>query len=295
VIGGANIGTGKLKLSWNAIPTTTPIRYFVYYDTIANSYNGSSAIEGQSPIDIGDTTSFILSGLVPEKTYYISISVYEPISELESERTNEVSEPCGNNIPSPITTLTISSITDHSVKLKWTATGDDSITGTASAYDIRYSTTPITDSTYNTSSKISNNPVPSESGIMDGVVVAGLQSSTTYYFAIKARDEANNWSLLSNIVAGTTLRDTTAPNNVLSVSTFSGDNFITFKWTKPQDGDFAGVLITRKLGSEPTFIPMDSINYAIDDTIAIDETIEYCGNDTTFTNSGLTNGVNYYY
>ena len=41
--------------------------------------------------------------------------------------------------PARVTSLSIGSVTDSSVLLTWIAPGDDSISGNASAYDIRYS------------------------------------------------------------------------------------------------------------------------------------------------------------
>jgi hypothetical protein len=56
-----------------------------------------------------------------------------------------------------------------------------------------------------------------------------------------------------------------------------------------------GVLVIRKSGSIPTFTPVDSIIYSIGDSVVLGETVEYKGNDTTFTDSNLTNGVIYCY
>ncbi len=46
--------------------------------------------------------------------------------------------------PADVTDLATGTVTTSSVALSWTAPGDDGATGTASSYDIRYSTSTIT-------------------------------------------------------------------------------------------------------------------------------------------------------
>ena len=51
-----------------------------------------------------------------------------------------------------------------SVTLRWTAVGDDSLSGTAAAYDLRMAGTPITLSTWSEATVVSGLPVPLASG-----------------------------------------------------------------------------------------------------------------------------------
>ena len=46
--------------------------------------------------------------------------------------------------PAPVTDLAATAIDANQLTLAWTASGDDGTTGSATAYDIRYSTDPIT-------------------------------------------------------------------------------------------------------------------------------------------------------
>ena len=89
--------------------------------------------------------------------------------------------------------------------LGWTAPGDDGYVGTAAGYDLRMSLTPITDSTWDCAVPILDVPTPSMAGERDTCVVP----DGSLYFAIKAVDEAGNWSELSNVVA----RDACAPED----------------------------------------------------------------------------------
>jgi hypothetical protein len=81
----------------------------------------------------------------------------------------------------------------------WTAPGDDGTVGTCAEYDIRYNTVPITTANWNTSTQVSGEPVPDTSGTQQWYTFPPLPSGT-YYVGIKARDEAFNWSALSNVI-----------------------------------------------------------------------------------------------
>ncbi len=107
----------------------------------------------------------------------------------------------------------------NSVTLSWTAPGDDSTTGTASQYDLRYSTANITDANWNSANQVSGEPAPKIAGSAESFTVTGLQPSTTYYFAIKAADEASNWSVLSNVVSKSTTAEITPPAAIANLAT----------------------------------------------------------------------------
>ncbi|MCK4236778.1 MAG: S8 family serine peptidase, partial [Candidatus Krumholzibacteria bacterium] len=56
--------------------------------------------------------------------------------------------------PSPVTDLATTNPASNSITLTWTATGDDSISGTASYYDIRYSLSFINPSNFNSATVV---------------------------------------------------------------------------------------------------------------------------------------------
>ncbi len=87
----ANFASGYAALSWDAIPsTTTGYRYKVYYDNDAPGppYNGTGAAQGNSPIVVGNVTSYTLSGLGNE-IHYITVTTYDDQGR-ESWYSNEV-------------------------------------------------------------------------------------------------------------------------------------------------------------------------------------------------------------
>lgn len=115
--------------------------------------------------------------------------------------------------PVTVTDLIASNATNNSINLSWTAPGDDNNTGTATTYDIRYSTSVITSGNFDSATQTTGEPVPSIAGSAESFAVSGLSQSTTYYFAIKTSDEVPNTSAISNVasLATTATPDTTAP------------------------------------------------------------------------------------
>lgn len=98
--------------------------------------------------------------------------------------------------------VTASSAT--AVTLSWTAPGDDGNAGQAARYDIRYSTAPITASSFASATVASNPPAPQPAGTHESWTVTGLQPSTTYFFALKTVDTAGNTSDISNVPTAVT-------------------------------------------------------------------------------------------
>ena len=96
-------------------------------------------------------------------------------------------------------------VTPTSVRLTWTTPGDDSLSGTASQFDVRYSTSAITAANFNNATRWTATPAPAAPGTGQSVTVTGLTPNTTYWFAIKTADEVPNWSAISNVISRTTL------------------------------------------------------------------------------------------
>lgn len=106
--------------------------------------------------------------------------------------------------PAAVTNLTAGTPTSTTITLTWTAPGDDGNTGTASQYDIRYSTSTITENNWGSAIQCTGEPAPKAAGSSESFVVSGLNPNTTYYLAIKTGDEVPNWSEPSNVPSGKT-------------------------------------------------------------------------------------------
>jgi hypothetical protein len=106
--------------------------------------------------------------------------------------------------PGAINDLSVFGSNYFSVNLGWTAPGDDDYTGTATSYEIRYATSYIDDSNWDSALIFSSSSLPSLSGTPEDIIISGLDEGITYYFAIKTLDEVGNISPISNIASTTT-------------------------------------------------------------------------------------------
>ena len=111
--------------------------------------------------------------------------------------------------PNSVLDFETSNPTQTSMDLIWTAPGDDGASGTATTYDIRYSTATITEGNWSLATEVTGEPVPSIAGSSELMTVSGLSAGTTYYFAIKTSDEVPNESDISNVSSESTNEEST--------------------------------------------------------------------------------------
>ncbi|MFA6092243.1 MAG: fibronectin type III domain-containing protein [Elusimicrobiota bacterium] len=102
--------------------------------------------------------------------------------------------------PAAVTDLRATQTSTTSVTLAWTAPGDDGTAGTAQSYDLRYTSAAaiLTDTDFSSAQQAAGVPAPKPAGAQESFTLSGLQPATTYYFALKAKDEAGNIAGLSN-------------------------------------------------------------------------------------------------
>ena len=107
--------------------------------------------------------------------------------------------------PGAVTDLASNFATGHSVSLHWTSPGDDDLEGSAARYDLRYSLSPLNEESWDVATRVETALVPAPAGGTDRIAVEGLELEATYYFALKAVDESENSSSLSNVATATTV------------------------------------------------------------------------------------------
>jgi hypothetical protein len=139
--------------------------------------------------------------------------------------------------PSEVTDLSVVVEDDTLIVLAWTAPADEGSSGSVSEYDVRYSTSPITDGTWPEAQQAGGEPVPKEPGESERFVVPGLRPVTSYYIALKAKDEGGNESALSNVV----LLDVDPPSAVTDLTaTGATSRSVDLTWTAPSDNSEPG-------------------------------------------------------
>ena len=80
-----------VTLGWGANIEPDLAGYKVYYKTGSSGapYNGTGATEGHSPIDIGNVTTYKITGLTNGITYFFVVTAYDT-EALESDYSNQV-------------------------------------------------------------------------------------------------------------------------------------------------------------------------------------------------------------
>ena len=144
--------------------------------------------------------------------------------------------------PAAISDLEVIPVSGSSLKLRWTAPGDDGLTGNAGSYDIRFSTYALNEGNWASAIKVIGEPRPSASGSLDSLTITNLQPETDYWFGVKTSDgfPKNNYSDLSNIVTGQT-SDDVAPSQIVNLTVIGvGSRTALLSWTAPGDSDTLG-------------------------------------------------------
>lgn len=104
--------------------------------------------------------------------------------------------------PEPVLDLVGTDSTTQTITLEWTAPSDN--WGTPKDFDLRAADAPITQATWNEATQLEDEPQPKAAGTRQTYIAAGLKPNTQYYFALRTRDAAGNWSDVSNTISEAT-------------------------------------------------------------------------------------------
>ena len=182
------------------------LRYSTAAITSANFASATRWVATPIPTASGTLQSTTVTGLLPNTTYWFAIKAADEVPNWSTiSNVMSFTTPTLDAVrPAQVATLTITATTENTAALRWTAVGDDSLTGTATTSDIRYSTSPITAANWASATQVTGEAAPALAGTVQTHTVTGLTRQTTYYFAIRAADEAGNLSALSNVPSATT-------------------------------------------------------------------------------------------
>lgn len=88
----SNVCAEDVTLNWDASPTPEVVGYKIYYKLNSTElpFDGIGAIEGPSPVDVGDTLSSTLTGLIDNSIYYFTVTAYDAAG-YESSYSNIIS------------------------------------------------------------------------------------------------------------------------------------------------------------------------------------------------------------
>ncbi len=299
-------GSTNVNLTWTAPgddnTTGTAASYDIRYSTstiTTGNWASATQVTGEpTPAVAGTSQSFNVTGITASTTYYFAIRTKDEVPN-ESALSNVVSKTTTSvdtTAPAAISNLAAPSGNHNSVNLTWTSPGDDNTTGTATSYDIRYSTSTITTGNWASATQATGEPTPLVAGSSQSFNVTGLSGSTTYYFAIRATDEVPNVGALSNVVsrATTTVSDMTAPAAISNVTAPTrGATSVNLSWTSPGDDGNTGTATSYDIRYSTSAITTG--NWASATQVTGKPAPAVAGTSQSFNVTGLTPATTYYF
>lgn len=74
-------GDGQVTLSWSYSVDDSAGGYYIYYGNRPGEYLGRTAVQGASPVNVGNVTSATLTGLKNGVIYYFAVAAYSKLDE----------------------------------------------------------------------------------------------------------------------------------------------------------------------------------------------------------------------
>ncbi|MDG0810117.1 fibronectin type III domain-containing protein [Cohnella rhizosphaerae] len=188
--------------------TGTAVAYDLRYATsaiTASNWSSATPVSGvPAPKTAGSAEAFTVTGLTPGTTYYFALKAKDLVNESPISNVATVTTPAADTVaPAAIANLQATQAMFKSVKLTWTAPGDDGSNGKAASYDVRYSTSPITASNWASATQAEDELPQPAAGTPMQFKVTELTAGVTYYFAVRTTDAVGNVSGLSNSASAT--------------------------------------------------------------------------------------------
>lgn len=202
---------GEVNLTWTSTgddgSTGTAASYTVKRSsaaiTDANWAAATTVTSGvPTPLTNGTSQSMTVSGLTPGTTYFFAIQATDEAGNSSSTSNSPSASArtgAGADAVAPAVAVLSAATGSGSgeVDLTWTSPGDDNSTGTATTYDLRYSTVAITAGNWALATQVAGEPAPGVAGTAEAYVFTGT-AGVTYYFALKTSDEIPNTAAVSN-------------------------------------------------------------------------------------------------
>ncbi|RJQ53836.1 MAG: hypothetical protein C4521_06665 [Actinobacteria bacterium] len=261
-------GDDSVSLSW---VNPTDVHYAATRILRSETGFASTPTEtaGQAQIYEGTSTAFFDAGLTNYTDYFYTVFTRNDAGcwSLPATAAGRPYEPA----PGPITAFQ-GVPWDRQVSLSWANPSDDD-----------YASTRLLRS--ETGFAASPTDTAGQTQIYEGTATAfidgGLANYTTYFYTAYACDDADVWSVAATLTAQPF---DPPPGPVTGFSATAGDGSVDLAWTNPSDPDYAATRVLRS-----------TAGYATEASETAGQTQVYEGPAEAAADTGVTNGVTYYY
>ena len=248
----------RYELRWSLAPI----------NTLAEFAQATPATGLPAPGPAGANESATVSGLVPQTTYWFALRTADEAGNL-SALSNALSSTTLASAdvvrPAPVV-VTLLAATSSSATVSWNDVGDDSLTGVASALELRWATAAITEANWMLATPVFGVPQPGAPGTPHQWLVPGLDRTRDLWFAARARDDVNRVSALASPLLVPHLLDTAPPAAPGGLSaTLASGRRVQVHWSANSEPDLAGYHVYRALAATASFTRLTSSPLATND------------------------------
>jgi calcium-activated chloride channel regulator 3/4 len=147
--------------------------------------------------------------------------------------------------PGNIGSLKVDSINGEDVTLRWIAPGEKGYIGTANAYEMRYSTSELTDENFESGTEIKGLVVPQAAGSYEEMTITA-PGNAIYYFAIRALNSETAAKISNNLIVSTLVNLKSSRRDVRTWLTDRTIANLTVKIGNIQEQNIARLVLCRK-------------------------------------------------